>query len=87
MEIKYSDKAVKQTHKLHKVGRKNAETILKAIESYAGNPAGKFDVKALKGGHGNIKRLRVGNYRVLFEIANNVMLVYEIKDRKEAYRD
>lgn len=61
--------------------------ILKAIEAYAGNPSGKFDVKTLKGKYGNLKRLRAGNYRVLFEAGNDGMFVFEVKDRKEAYRD
>lgn len=61
--------------------------ILYAVASYAWNSTGTFDVKALKGKYGNLKRLRVRNYRVIFETGNGVMLVYEIKDRKEAYRD
>ncbi len=47
-----------------------------------------------KGLNGDIKkltnftpeyRLRVGNYRVLFEIEEHRILVYRIKHRKEAY--
>jgi len=47
-----------------------------------------------KGLNGDIKkltnftpeyRLRVGNYRVLFEIEEQSILVYRIKHRKEAY--
>lgn len=47
-----------------------------------------------KGLNGDIKkltnftpeyRLRVGNYRVLFEIEEQRILVYRIKHRKEAY--
>jgi len=30
-------------------------------------------------------RLRVGSYRVLFEIEGNKILIYRIKHRKEAY--
>ncbi len=63
--------------------------ILKTIESYATNlPPGKFDVKVLKGKFGDFKRLRAGNYRVIFEDdKKNVILVYEIKHRQEAYHD
>ncbi|MDQ7016293.1 MAG: type II toxin-antitoxin system RelE/ParE family toxin [Gammaproteobacteria bacterium] len=30
-------------------------------------------------------RLRVGDYRVLFEIENQLILVYRVKHRKDAY--
>ena len=45
--------------------------------------------------HGDVKRLtnftpsyrlRVGNYRVLFEIEGTQVVVYRIKHRREAYR-
>ncbi len=31
-------------------------------------------------------RLRVGIYRVLFEIENNLIIIYRIKHRKEIYK-
>ncbi len=31
-------------------------------------------------------RLRVGNYRVLFEVDGNQVVVYRIKHRKDAYK-
>jgi len=31
-------------------------------------------------------RLRVGNYRVLFEIETDVVMIYRIKHRREAYK-
>lgn len=31
-------------------------------------------------------RLRVGNYRVLFEIEGRKIVIYRVKHRKEAYR-
>ena len=30
-------------------------------------------------------RLRVGNFRVLFQLEGDVIMVYDVKDRKEAY--
>ncbi len=67
---------------------KSAAMILKTIETYAVNPSGNFDVKVLKGKFGDFKRLRAGNYRVIFEDdKKNVILVYEIKHRQEAYHD
>lgn len=31
-------------------------------------------------------RMRVGNYRVLFEVADKKIVIYRIKHRKEVYR-
>ena len=87
MEIKYSEKAVSQLKRIYKGSRKNAGMILKAIETYAANPSGRFDVKLLKGKFGEFKRLRAGNYRVIFDEDGHVILVYEIKHRQEAYHD
>lgn len=87
MEIKYSEKAVKQIKKIQKGDKRNADMILKAIEVYAENPSGRFDIKILKGKYGDFKRLRVGNYRVIFDDGENVILIYEIKHRQGAYYD
>ena len=87
MEIQYSEKAIKQIKKIHKGDRKNSGLILKTIESYAENPSGKFDIKMLKGKYGDFKRLRVGDYRVIFEDIGNVIFIYDIKHRQEAYHD
>ena len=86
MEIRYSEKAVKQIRKIHKGDKKSAELIIKIIEGYSKNPGGNFDVKVLKGKYGDLKRLRVGNYRVIFDEEGNIMSIYEIKHRQEAYQ-
>jgi len=86
MEIKYSEKSVKQLTKIIKGDRKGAETIIKIIETYALNPDGNYNLKILKGKFVNFKRLRVGNYRIIFEEDTINMNIYEIKHRKEAYR-
>lgn len=88
MEIKYSERAVKQIRKICKGDRKSAEMILGDMESYAQNPApGKFDIKTLKGKYGNFKRLRSGDYRVIFDDDGDVIFVYEVKHRQGAYHD
>lgn len=47
--------------------------------------SGVFDIKLLKGEFGDFKRLRVGDYRIIFDEENKVINVYNIKHRKEAY--
>ena len=86
MEIRYSEKAVKQITRIHKGDRKSAELIIRAIESYSENSSS-VDVKVLKGKYGDLKRLRAGNYRVIFEDDGKIMSVYEVKHRQEAYHD
>jgi mRNA-degrading endonuclease RelE of RelBE toxin-antitoxin system len=85
MEIKYSEKAIKQIKQIFKGDRKSAEKIMEAIEVYAKNPASQHNVKVLKGKYGEFKRPRIGNYRIIFDDAGNVMFVYEVKHRQEAY--
>ncbi|HHT9106832.1 MAG TPA: type II toxin-antitoxin system RelE family toxin [Candidatus Wujingus californicus] len=86
MEIRYSEKAEKQIKKIFKGDRKSAKMIIKTIESYAENPSGNFDVKILKGKYEDLKRLRVGNYRIIFEDDGNTISIYEVKHRQEAYQ-
>jgi mRNA interferase RelE/StbE len=85
MEIKYSERAVKQIKQIHKGDRKSARMIMDTLEAYAQNPDGTFDVKVLKGKYGEFKRLRVGKYRIIFDEDGNVMFIYEVKHRQEAY--
>lgn len=87
MDIRYSAKAEKQLKKIHKGDKKSAVMIIDAIEKYAYNPYSNFDVKELKGNYGDFKRLRVGNYRVIFDDENNILSIYEIKHRQGAYDD
>lgn len=87
MEIKYSEKAAKQIRGINRGDSKSARMILGTIEAFAENPTGFFDVKLLKEKFGLFKRLRSGDYRIIFETVGNEMLVYEVKHRKEAYRD
>jgi len=83
--IQYTNKAYKQLKKIFKNAPIDAEKIVKSIESYALTPFEKHDIKILHGKYENFKRLRVGNYRVLFDNEDNIIFVYEIKHRKDAY--
>ncbi len=74
MEIKYSAKAAKQLRKIAKNNRKNAVLIIEKIEKYAANPKSKFNIKYLKGKYAEFKRIRVGNFRIIFNIEDETML-------------
>ena len=71
---------------LRKLARPVQERIKLAIDSLEADPfAG--DVKKLAGAE-QTWRLRVGNYRIVYEIHKGrlVVLVIRIADRREAYR-
>ncbi len=80
-------KAVKQINKTTKGDRGSARKILEKIERYAESPELSFDIKILKGKFEDIKRLRVGNDRVLFIEDKSKVYVLNIKHRQEAYDD
>lgn len=86
-EILYSELATKQLKKIAKGDKKSAKMILDTIEKNASNSIGNFDIKNLKGDFGEFKRLRVGNYRILFDEDGNILNIYEVKHRQEAYHD
>jgi len=79
-KIRFKPRALKDGKKLSK---KELERIFEKIENMKENMAG--DVKHLTD-HMPEYRLRVGNYRILFEIEDDVIIVYRIRHRKDIYR-
>jgi len=67
---------------LRKIESKMQTRILEAIEKLKDNLSG--DVKKLTNFSPEY-RLRVGNYRVLFEIEDNKIIIHEIKHRGKVY--
>lgn len=82
--IKYSNAAAKSLCKLQK---KEQVSIVRAIERLQNDPR-PAGVKKLKGGSGEM-RIRVGNFRVIYEIQDGILLilVLTIGHRREVYRD
>ena len=76
METQYSKQAVKFLKKQDIVTRKR---IVNAINSLPGG-----DVKKLQGIPGY--RLRVGDYRIIFDISGNVLWIDKIDNRGQIYR-
>lgn len=77
MEIQYSNRAIKN---ITKIPPKLKDKIRLAIE---GLPNG--DVKKIKGAD-NTYRLRVNDYRILYTIVENVILVAKIEPRGQVYK-
>lgn len=76
MDIQYSKQAIKFLKKQDVPTRKR---IVNAIELL---PVG--DVKALQGRNGY--RLRVGSYRVIFDMDGNVLFIEQIGNRGQIYK-
>ena len=77
--IEISDKAREQLRVLPKEMRRN---IGQRMETMRDDLRG--DVLKLRD-KGNRYRLRIGTFRVLFVLAGDMIQVYAVKDRKEAY--
>jgi len=74
-------KAIKD---LKKIPKADASRIAAQLQLLEGGLAG--DVKKLTN-YTPEYRLRIGNYRALFEVEKNRIIVYRIKHRKEAYKN
>ena len=81
----WKNAAKKEVRKLEK---KDRLAILAAVEDLCRNPRKKQGVKKLVGSD-NSHRLRVGNYRVIYELLNNILTIeiIRVKHRKNAYRN
>ncbi len=77
--IEFKPRAIKDLGSIAKpIGRR----IIKKIEALGNDLAG--DVKRLTN-YTPEYRLRVGDYRVLFEIEANKVIIYRVKHRSDAY--
>lgn len=65
------------------------DRIVSELKSFANEPTtSKSDIKKLKGikGKQDLYRLRIGNYRVIYAIQDDVMWVIEIMNREKGYK-
>jgi mRNA interferase RelE/StbE len=79
-KVKFKPRAIKDIESL--TSKFQSRVIMK-IEEMSDNLKG--DVKHLTDSTPEF-RLRVGDYRVLFEIEGETIIVYRVRHRREAYR-
>ncbi len=83
MQVRLGPRATKELLDLPRADRDRIEA---RIAAYAADPASRFhDVKPIVGTVGGF-RLRVGIWRVLFELDGDRMNVKRVAHRREAYR-
>jgi mRNA-degrading endonuclease RelE of RelBE toxin-antitoxin system len=78
-QIKISQKAREQLRALPREQRRQIGWRLEEMRDDLRGDVLKLQAK------GDLYRLRVGNFRVLFTLEGTVIKVYAVKDRKEAY--
>ena len=78
-EIELKPRAIRDLKAIDRaMARRIAEKLIAMQDDLAG------DVKRLTNATPEF-RLRVGNYRVLFEIEGNKVIIYRVRHRKDAY--
>jgi len=89
-EVKFTESAEKDLKKLSKTNKAIAKLIKKWIlENLIGTQNPKQRGKALIGNLKGLWRYRVGSYRIVAEMKDDVLLILiiEISDRKETYKN
>ncbi|MBV9766146.1 MAG: type II toxin-antitoxin system RelE/ParE family toxin [Acidobacteriaceae bacterium] len=69
---------------VRRLDRATAMRVFEGILHYARTGGGK--VEPLHGDIAGSFRLRLGDYRVLFALEENVMRIFGVRNRREAYR-
>ncbi len=69
---------------LKKIDKEQVDKILKKIEKELSIKAPQYP--KLKGSFSGLRKCRIGDYRVIFTIINDTVLILRIKDRKNAYK-
>lgn len=79
--IQYKSSVQKELKKLSKI---EANKILNQIEYILSKDANKFPV--LKGEFKGLRKFRVGNYRVIYTLSKNEVIVLSVGHRKDEYK-
>lgn len=80
MKALLSPSAAKYLEKLHNPAKERIKKALRKLEEEP--PRG--DIKSMTGRDGY--RLRIGDYRVLFDVIDSVIIVYDIGPRGQIYK-
>ncbi len=70
---------------LKKIGRVEADRILKKIASELSVKAD--ELPELQGQFAGLRKYRVGNYRIIYTIIDNYVMILRIQYRKDVYKN
>lgn len=83
-EIKYLKSFYKNYKKINNNDKKSIESINHKIREICNNPYLTPYKKLV--GYDNYLRYRIGKYRLIIEIKNNLIIIRNIKQRKDVYK-
>ena len=69
---------------LIKIGKEQSRRILDKIEKELSIRASEYP--ELKGSFAGLRKCRIGDYRVIFTLINDTVLIVRIRHRKEVYK-
>ena len=69
---------------LKKIEKQQVERILSNIEDRLGNNPENYP--SLTGKFSGLRKLRVGNYRIIYSILDDTVLILRISHRRDSYR-
>ena len=75
-KITFSNDAEKT---LGKLDRPMINRIFQAIEQLSNDPYNSPNTKKMKGKEDQVHRLRVGNFRIIYEIINDKLIVFVVR--------
>lgn len=84
-KIEFTKSALKE---FKKVSKKIRDKLLEALELLATNPYSELIKSKKIRGAQNLFRIRIGDYRVVYEVQKNILkiIVIKIGHRREVYR-
>ena len=83
--IKIQDRAIKS---IKRISEPHKTVLKRKIESLKNFTKDMPNIKALHGEYKGLYRVRVGAYRILFDVADrNTIIIMDIFARKDGYRD
>ena len=69
---------------LKKIDREQVDKILIKIEKELSTKAGQYP--ELKGSFSGLRKCRIGDYRIIYTIISETVLILRIKHRKDVYK-
>jgi mRNA interferase RelE/StbE len=87
-EIRVHPKAVKGLRRLPEAAQDLIREKLRELSENLNKPKSKLDVRKMRGKKKDpqLFRLRMGDYRIVFELSDEIIWIARISHRKDSYR-